>query len=108
MTSLDFVEANNLCVTQILAKEYSAAESACAMALEKIDYDYSLGLIAKKAARASIYSNLAVALAMNGNMPAASTALEKALALNSRDANAVANYSLVNSKSPASELAQSF
>ncbi|MEZ5489819.1 MAG: hypothetical protein R3F50_05825 [Gammaproteobacteria bacterium] len=108
LDSLDFVKANNLCVTQILTEEFAAAEVACSAALEKVEKDLSIGVVATRDAKASIYSNLAVALAMSGNIAAASAALETALSLNSRDKNAVANYSLVSQKLPASELAQSF
>lgn len=108
LDSLDFVQANNLCVTRILSEEFAAAEAACSAALEKVEKDLSIGVVATRDAKASIYSNLAVALAMSGNISAAGAALETALSLNSRDKNAVANYSLVSQKLPASELAQSF
>ena len=105
---MDFVEANNLCVTEILAKNYESAETACAAALEKVTTDFSVDLIARKNAKAAILSNMAVALAQSGELAAASAALEEALALNSRDKNAVANYSLIAEKLPSADLAQSF
>jgi len=108
LARLDFVEANNLCVTQILAKEFPAAELACATALEKVESEYSMGIVTRKEAKASIYSNLAVALAMSGKIDEAEAALEQALMLNGKDRNAVANYSLLSGSQPSSELAQRF
>lgn len=108
LTSLDFVEANNLCVTEILAKDFAAAELACASALKKVDIQYSMGVFTRKEAKASIYSNLSVALAMSGRVAEAEAALEQALLLNRHDKNAVANYSLLSSASPSSELASGF
>lgn len=105
---MDFVEANNLCVTEILTENYASAETACAAALEKVSTDYSVGMISRKKAKASIYSNMAVALAKSGDIRAANAALEQALALNSRDRNALANLSLVTEKLPSSDLAQNF
>jgi len=103
---LDFVESNNLCVTQILAKEFGAAVASCDAALRKVGSDKSVGIVKQRSAMASIHSNLAVAKALSGDIEGASAELEKALSLNSRDANAVANYSELQASRPASELAQ--
>jgi|GEM_PF-396190 len=97
MAKLDFVAVNNLCVTQILAEELPAAIESCSLALEKVEADRELGLASEKSAKASIYSNLAVAKAMSGDLSGASVDLEKALLLNGRDRNAVSNYNLISS-----------
>lgn len=96
LTKLDFVAANNLCVTQILSKELSAAIETCSMALEKVDLDFELTSVLEKEAKASIYSNLAVAKAMSGDYTGASADLERALELNGRDRNATVNYSQIS------------
>jgi hypothetical protein len=108
MSKLDFIAANNLCVTQILAKELDAAIESCSLALSKAEADYELSTMSAKSAKASIYSNMAVAKAMSGDMLGASGDLEKALLLNSRDRNAVSNYNLISSTLavPASDIAQ--
>lgn len=97
LSKLDFVAANNLCVTQILSKELVAAIESCSLALEKADGALDLSATSEKSAKASIYSNLAVAKAMSGDLTGANVDLEKALLLNSRDVNAVSNYSLISS-----------
>ena len=97
LTKLDFVAANNLCVTQILAKELMAAIESCSLALEKAEGSVDMSATTEKSAKASIYSNLAVAKAMSGDLSGASLDLEKALMLNSRDRNAVSNYNLISS-----------
>ncbi|MEQ8409234.1 MAG: hypothetical protein RKH07_13260 [Gammaproteobacteria bacterium] len=96
IAKLDFISANNLCVTQILAKEFSEAISSCATALEKVDAELGIGVTTEKTAKASILSNLAVAKAMNGDVSGASMDLERALLLNSRDRNAVSNFNLIS------------
>lgn len=107
LAKLDFIAANNLCVTQILAKELGSAIESCSIALEKVESDFGLGLMTEKSAKASIYSNLAVAKAMSGDVAGASSDLEKALMLNSRDRNASSNYNLISSTvSATAEIAQ--
>ncbi len=108
LSKLDFVAANNLCVTQILAKELVSAIESCSLALEKAEIDLELSAMTEKSAKASIYSNLAVAKAMSGDLTGASIDLEKALLLNSRDRNAVSNYNLISSTLavPATDIAQ--
>lgn len=96
LAKMDFIAANNLCVAQILAKELSLAIESCSLALEKVEKDMMLGMSAEKSAKASIYSNLAVARAMSGDMLGASSDLEKALEFNSSDRNASLNYNLIS------------
>ena len=96
LAKMDFIAANNLCVAQILAKELSLAIESCSLALEKVEKDMMLGMSAEKSAKASIYSNLAVARAMSGDMLGASSDLEKALEFNSSDRNAALNYNLIS------------
>ncbi len=96
LSKLDFVAANNLCVTQILAEEFSAAISSCATALEKVEAELGIGVATEKTAKASILSNLAVAKAMSGDVTGASSDLERALLLNARDRNAMSNYNLIS------------
>lgn len=106
LARMDFVAANNLCVTQILAKELDAAIDSCTVALNKLEKDLELGMSAEKSAKASIYSNLAVARAMSGDLVGASGDLEKALDLNVRDRNASRNYNLVSSMAMPAEIAR--
>ncbi|MEX2468328.1 MAG: hypothetical protein WD396_01100 [Pseudohongiellaceae bacterium] len=107
VTRLDFIETNNLCVTQILASELESAFASCAAALEKVDSDATITQATARAAKASIYSNLAVARAISGDMMGASSDLEAALSLNSRDRNAVSNYTLIHDLATVAEVAQS-
>ncbi len=95
VTSLDFAEANNLCITRILSKELPMAISACEAALEKLTNEVYISVFSEKLAKASIYSNLAVAEALSGNFSAANGYLEVSLGYNSDDANALANYDLI-------------
>lgn len=95
-SSLDFAEANNLCVTEILSKDYVAAIEACEIALDKIKYDPYITATSRKSAKASIYSNLAVATAMLGDFSAASSFLEISLSFNASDENALINYDLIS------------
>jgi len=108
VAALDFIEANNLCVAQILADELGSAIASCGAALEKVESDRSISRATERAAKASIYSNLAVAKAMSGDMLGASRALETALTLNARDRNAVSNYNLIHDLPSAAEVAQRF
>ncbi len=108
LSELDFVDANNLCVTQILSKHYEAAVATCSIALDEVESDLSIGVMTERTAKASIISNLAVALAQTGDFTAAGAALEKALSLNSQDRNALVNYDLVSARIPDTELVQGF
>lgn len=95
LAGLDFAEANNLCVTKILSKELPVAVAACEAALSKLTSEVYISAMSEKAAKASIYSNLAVAEALSGNLSAASGYLEMSLSYNADDANALANYDLI-------------
>lgn len=71
------------------------AISACEAALEKLTNEVYISVMSEKAAKASIYSNLAVAEALSGNLSVANGYLEISLSYNSDDANALANYDLI-------------
>lgn len=92
---LDFGSSNNLCVTKILGNELDEAVGACEAALEKLSSEIYISAFSEKAAKASIYSNLAVAKALEGDLSAASTYLEISLSHNSDDENAQINYELI-------------
>jgi hypothetical protein len=98
--ALDYAEANNLCVAQILAKDYSAAVASCELALEEVREAFDLTMSTEKSAKASIFSNMAVAKALAGDLEAANEDLKMALSLNGRDGNAVANFAEVSAKLP--------
>ena len=93
---MDYFEANNLCVAQILLEELEAAITSCSSAIEKADSSSELTVRNEKVALASVYSNLGVAKAMTGDTAGASTDLEMALSLNKRDGNASINYDLIS------------
>lgn len=96
LDSMDYFEANNLCVAQILLEEFEAAISSCSSALEKSIGSSELTVRNEKVALASVYSNLAVAKAMTGDTVGANVDLEMALSLNQRDGNASINYALIS------------
>ncbi len=96
LKNMDYFEANNLCVSQILFEEYDAAITSCSSALEKAGFSSELTFENEKLALASIYSNLAVAKAMAGDTAGASLDLETALSLNEKDGNASMNYNLIS------------
>lgn len=93
---MDYFEANNLCVAQILLEEFDAAITSCASALEKAKDSSELTIRNEKIALASVYSNLAVAKVMIGDTAGANIDLEMALSLNQRDGNASINYDLIS------------
>ena len=107
LAALDFKEANNLCVTEILVKDLPAAVAACETALDKIKREPYLSATTAKFAKASIYSNMAVAKAMGGDLNGASKDLETALFFNSRDDNALNNFDLISQSAIAMDVAQS-
>jgi hypothetical protein len=92
---LDFGSSNNLCVTKILGNELDEAVGACEAALEKLNSEIYISASSEKAAKASIYSNLAVAKALGSDLSAASTLLEISLSHNPDDENAQINYELI-------------
>lgn len=93
---MDYFEANNLCVAQILLEEYDAAITSCSSALEKSKFSSELSFRNEKVALASVYSNMAVAKAMSGDTAGANVDLEMALSLNEKDGNASINYDLIS------------
>ena len=96
LKSMDYFEANNLCVAQILLEEYAEAITSCSSALEKSEYSSELSYSNEKIALAAIYSNLAVAKAITGDTAGANVDLEMALSLNEKDGNASLNYDLIS------------
>lgn len=102
---MDFLEFNNLCVTEILLENYELAIATCHTALEKTESALDISFKEEKKAKAAILSNLAVAKAKSGDAVGAKLDLELALSLNSRNANAVANYGLISEITSATEIA---
>lgn len=96
LKGMDYFEANNLCVAQILLEEFEAAITSCSSALEKAETSSELTIRNEKVAIASVYSNLAVAKAITGDTAGASIDLEMALSLNQKDGNASINYDLIS------------
>ena len=94
--NMDYFEANNLCVTQILLEEFEPAIASCSTALDKANFSSELTIQKEKIALAAIYSNLAVAKAMTGDTVGANVDLEMALTLNKKDGNAHINYDLIS------------
>ncbi len=95
---LKFDEINNLCVAYILDANYSAAIASCERALLKLERELKLTMNAEKSAKASIYSNMAVAKALAGDLTGASEDLQQALSFNGRDRNALENLELISAK----------
>jgi len=93
---MDYFEANNLCVSQILTEEFEAAITSCSSAIDKMEFSSELSVEDEKVALAAIHSNLAVAKAMSGDVAGASIDLEIALSLNAKDGNASMNYDLLS------------
>ena len=96
LEKMDYFEANNLCVAQILLEEFNAAISSCSSALKKAKNSSELTTQDEKVALAAVYSNLAVAKAITGDTAGAGIDLEMALSLNKRDSNASINYGLIS------------
>ena len=96
LENMDYFEANNLCVAQILLEEYDAAITSCSTALEKSKFSVELSFGKEKVALAAVYSNMAVAKVMSGDTAGANVDLEMALSLNEKDGNASINYDLIS------------
>ena len=94
--NMDYFEANNLCVAQIILEDFDSAIASCSSALDKAGFSSELTIEKEKIALAAIYSNLAVAKAMIGDTAGANVDLEMALTLNKRDDNANINYNLIS------------
>lgn len=92
LSGLDYSEANNLCVAQILLKDFDAAIASCEAAVTKAERAFDINVADIDSVKASIYSNMAVAKALGGKQAEASKDLELALEFNSRDKNANTNY----------------
>lgn len=92
LSGLDYSEANNLCVAQILLKDFEAAVESCEAAVTKADKAFEISSRDINTVKASIYSNMGVAKALAGNDTEASKDLELALKFNARDRNANTNY----------------
>ncbi len=104
-SKMNYLELNNLCVTEILLKEFEAAVASCGSALSKASTSYDLSVRVEKTVKASIYSNMAVAKAMSGDVISAKVDLETALSLNARDKNANSNYGVIAASAAESEIA---
>jgi hypothetical protein len=96
LKNMDYFEANNLCVAQILLEQYDVAITSCSSALEKSKFSVELGFRKEKVALAAVYSNMAVAKVMSGDTDGANVDLEMALSLNEKDGNANINYDLIS------------
>lgn len=92
LSGLNHFEANNLCVAQIIMREFEAAIESCESALLKVGKSYSTRPMAISSATASIYSNMAVAKAMNGDASSAVRDIETASSFISSDKNVILNY----------------
>ncbi|MFT4861515.1 MAG: hypothetical protein ACI95C_000725 [Pseudohongiellaceae bacterium] len=97
LSGLDYSESNNLCVAQILMKDFEAAVVSCESAAVKADKSFEINARDVDSVKASIYSNMGVANALAGNDTKATQDLELALKLNARDKNAMTNYSQLSS-----------
>ncbi len=93
VSDLDYSEANNLCVAQILLKDFSAAIESCNTAVAKAEKAFDINISDIDTVKASIYSNMGVAKALAGLGLEASKDIELALKLNAKDRNANTNYS---------------
>lgn len=93
LSGLDYSEANNLCVAQILLKDFGAAVESCEAAVIKAEKSFEISARDVNTVKASIYSNMGVAKALAGNDTEASKDLELALKFNARDKNANTNFS---------------
>jgi len=96
LEDMDYFEANNLCIAQILLEEFDEAIESCSTALELVETSSELTVSNERVAIAAVYSNLAVAKAMAGDKLGASADLEIALSLNGKDDNARINYDLIS------------
>ena len=81
-------EANNFCVSNLIAKNYSEADSACEVALKKLnEWEPSAGGRRRREAEASILSNLSVGTFLRGDISAARDYADRANNLNPYDRN---------------------
>ena len=81
-------EANNFCVSNLLAKNYGEAVSACEIALQKLsEWESPAGGRRRREAEASILSNLSVGTLLRGDISAARDYADRANSLNPNDRN---------------------
>jgi hypothetical protein len=90
LRNLDYADANNLCVLQILQENEAAAVQTCRKALNKVE-ETTMKRTAMKKVKAEIYANLAAAEMLGGHYPEAQRSLDKALSLSKTPAKAVSN-----------------
>lgn len=94
LRDLNYADANNLCVLQILKNKDAQAVKACRVALTKIS-STSMSRSARRKLQAEIYTNLGAAQMLGGDYASAQSSLEKALDL-SKTADRVASNAAVN------------
>ena len=92
---MDFLELNNLCVAQILNDQLEEAIISCESALQNVGRFRAVTSADKRHARASIYSNIAVAKAKNGDFDGANEAMEMARTHNGQDQSINSNRELI-------------
>lgn len=97
ISNLDHFETNNLCVAQILLKDFDEAISTCTEAISKTEKAFAVKPMEINSATASIYSNMAIAKAMNGDKISAMKDLELARSFNKQDKNVNTNYEQLSS-----------
>lgn len=96
VSSLDFYDLTNLCVTQMMERDVGRAIATCKSALEDLESSSPLGADINRMAAAVIYSNLGVAKALSGNLRAASKDLLMAREFNPGHENTRENLATVN------------
>ena len=83
---MTFAEANNYCVSNLIAKHYVEALRACEAALNKFDNEeVRFGGRRRRDSKASILSNLSVGELLSGDISAARKYADRAKSLNSGD-----------------------
>jgi len=88
----DFLDLNNICVSQILANRLENAILSCRKAVEQVPGSRTVAKLSKRKALATIYSNLAVARAKSGDLQGALNDL--GVALNSYSPNSSAKINM--------------
>ncbi|MFT7686874.1 MAG: hypothetical protein ACI9FB_002222 [Candidatus Azotimanducaceae bacterium] len=98
---LSYADINNLCVGQVLSKETAGAVGTCLSALDKVGP--SILYKERSSMKSAIYSNLAVARALNGDKVGAIEAVRFSIRLNGRNENALKNHELLMSNQLAAD-----